>query len=88
MPATIAPLRAPVTINSEEMAMVDLNVDPGEGETPISPDLAIVNCATSVNPSFGLHAGNQRVIRDSAIAATGSLQSMHGQYRRSSSHQC
>ena len=69
MPATIAPLRAPVTMNTEEMDMVDLNVDPGEGETLLSPDLLILNCATSVNPSFGLHAGNQRVIRDSAIAA-------------------
>jgi UPF0271 protein len=57
-------------MNGEEMAMVDLNADPGDGETPISSDLAILNCATSVNPSFGLHAGNQRVIRDSAIAAT------------------
>jgi UPF0271 protein len=50
------------------MAMVDLNVDLGEDETLLSPDLAILNYATSVDLSCGFHAGNQRVIRDSAIA--------------------
>jgi UPF0271 protein len=55
-------------MNTEEMNMVDLNVDLGEDETLLSPDLPIPNCATSVNLSCGFHAGNQRVIRDGAIA--------------------
>ncbi len=55
-------------MNTEEMDMVDLNVDLGEDETLLSSDLPIPNCATSVNLSCGFHAGNQRVIRDSAIA--------------------
>jgi len=51
------------------MAMVDLNADLGGGETLLSSNLAILNYVTSVDLSCGFHAGNQKVIRDGAVAA-------------------
>lgn len=69
MTATIAPRGAPVTMDTWEMPVVDLNADLGEGATLLPSDLAILDCVTSANVACGFHAGNPAVMRDCAEAA-------------------
>ncbi len=50
------------------MHQIDLNADVAEGEELTGPDLRILDAVTSASLACGFHAGNPRVMRDTASA--------------------